>query len=129
MTFSGNTTEKKESIELLKNIRIAICGNLPTTCKALRDMGVSRIDKYDDGINACFRLRRGEEYHMILVYAPQGEGLEAEMPYKVRCDGEWKSVPIKLLNEPACNSALVELEAAVRNIAREQLDCLQESSG
>ena len=66
---------------------------------------------------------------MILVYAPQGEGLEADMPYKVHCDGEWKSVPIKLLNEPACNSALVELEAAVRNIARDQLDCLQKSSG
>jgi len=129
MTFSEDILTKKESIELLKNIRIAICGNLPTTCRALRDMGVSRIDKYDDGINACFKLRRGEKYHMILVYAPQGEGLEAHMPYKIQCDGEWQSVPIKLLNEPACSSALLELESTVRSIAKEQLYCLQENSG
>jgi len=129
MTFSSESLVKKESIELLKDIRIAICGNLPTACKALRDMGVAKIDKFDDGIDACFRLRRGEEYHLILVYAPQAEGIDADMPYKIRCDDGWKSIPIKLLNEPACDSALIELESAVRTIAKAQWGCMQDISG
>jgi len=82
-------------------------------------MGVSHIDKYDDGINACFKLRRGEQYHIILVYAPHGEGLDATMPYKVYHEDEWKTVPIKLLNEPACSSALMELKATVLSIGKE----------
>ena len=85
-------------------------------------MGVTKIDKFDDGIDACFRLRRGEEYHLILVYAPQAEGIDADMPYKIKCDDNWKSVPIKLLSEPACDSALIELESAVRTIAKAQVE-------
>ena len=129
MTFSSEALAKKASIELLKDIRIAICGNLPTACRALRDMGVAKIDKFDDGIDACFRLRRGEQYHLILVYAPQAEGIDADMPYKIRCGGDWQSVPIKLLNEPACSSALIELESAVRIIAKEQCGYMQSGSG
>jgi len=129
MTFSSEALAKKADIEFLKDIRIAICGNLPTACKALRDMGVAKIDKFDDGIDACFRLRRGEEYHLILVYAPQAEGIDADMPYKIRCDDGWKSVPIKLRNEPACDSALIELESAVRTIAKAQSKEVQASSG
>ena len=100
-----------------RSIRVAICGNLPTAKRTLRDLGVSEIDQYDDAINACFKLRSGEVYHLILVYAPQGEGLVAEMPYKIECEGEWLSVPIKLLNEPPCESALFELELALARIA------------
>ena len=129
MTFSNEALAKKESIELLKDIRVAICGNLPTACKALRDMGVAKIDKFEDGIDACFRLRRGEEYHLILVYAPQAEGIDADMPYKIRCGGDWKSVSIKLLNEPACESALIELESTLRLIAKAQSEGVQISSG
>jgi len=51
------------------------------------------------------------------------------MPYKIRCDDGWKSVPIKLLNEPACDSALIELESAVRTIAKAQSKEVQASSG
>lgn len=120
MVLSRNALDKKENIRLLENIRIAVCGSLPTACRALRDIGVSQIDTYEDALSACFKLRCGEKYHLILVYAPQGEGLDADMPYKVRCEGEWQSVPIKLLNEPACESALIELESAVRIIAKEQ---------
>ena len=129
MIFSNEALAKKASIELLKDIRIAICGNLPTACKALRDMGVAKIDKFDDGIDACFRLRCGEEYHLILVYAPQAEGIDADMPYKIRCDDDWKSVPIKLLNEPACDSALIELKSAIRIIAKKQTEDVCNDSG
>jgi len=102
-------------------LQVAVCGNLPTACRVLRDLGVSKIDKYDDAINACFRLRQGEKYHLILVYAPQGEGLVAEMPYKIECDGDWQSVPIKLLNEPPCPSAIIELELALDRLANESV--------
>lgn len=129
MNFSEEALEKKKSIELMKDIRIAICGDLPSACKTLRDMGVSHIDKYDDALDACFKLRSGEEYHLILVYAPQGEGLDADMPYKITCDDEWKKIPVKLLNEPACESALFELESTVRTIAKERMEYLSEDCG
>ena len=120
MTCISDAMEMKESIELVKNIRVAVCGNLPSACKALRDAGVVHIDKFDDAVSVGFKLRQGEEYHLILVYAPQGEGLDADMPYKVKLKGEWKTVPVKLLNEPACDSALIELQSTVRCIAKKQ---------
>lgn len=95
----------------LRSLRIAVCGELPTACRALREMGISQIDKFDDALNVCFKVRNGEKYYLILVYAPQGEGLNADMPYKIHCENEWQSVPVKLLNGPACSSALVELES------------------
>ena len=97
--------------------------------KSIIMKGSAKIDKFDDGIDACFKLRRGEEYHLILVYAPQAEGIDADMPYKIRCDDDWKSVPIKLLNEPACDSALIELESTVRLIAKAQSEDVQIKSG
>lgn len=120
MTCISDDMGIKESIELVKGIRVAICGSLPSACKALRDAGVVQIDKYDDAVSVGLKLRQGEEYHLILVYAPQGEGLDAEMPYKVKLKGEWKTVPVKLLNEPACESALIELQSTVRCIAKKQ---------
>ena len=102
----------------MKHLRVAICGELPTACRILREMGISQIDKYDDAIGACFRMRGKEPYHLILVYAPQGEGLVAEMPYKIELEGAWQRVPVKLLNEPPCESAIFELELAVRRIAK-----------
>ena len=129
MIYGNDTIAKKECSQLLKNIRIAVCGELPTACRALREMGISQIDKYDDALNVCFKVRNGEKYHLILVYAPQGEGLDADMPYKIRCDDEWQSVPVKLLNEPACSSALIELRSAVCTIANTHPDCLQINSG
>lgn len=129
MTMNGNSPALKESFELVKNIRIAICGHLPEACRALRDIGVMHIDKYEDAVDLGFRLRNGDVYHLVLVYAPQGEGLNAEMPYKIHCGGEWKSVPIKLLNEPCCNSALIDLVSTVRHIARQESEYLYGNSG
>lgn len=103
----------------LEKMRIAVCGELPTSCKMLRDMGISRIDRYNDALELALDLRSGTEYHLILVYAPQGEGLDTDFPYKQHLKGEWKSVPVRLLNEPACHSALVELKLAVNTIAKE----------
>ena len=118
MTFSTDAQAIKKRIELVKNIKVAICGELNHACKSLRDFGVVKIDKYGDAVDLSFALRKGEEYHLVLVYAPQGEGINADMPYKIRCEGEWKSVPIKLLNEPACDAAIVDLTATVYAIAK-----------
>lgn len=104
---------------MMKKIKIAVCGNLATVCTALRKHGISKIDKYNDAVELAFKLRQGEEYHMILVHAPHGEGLtDAEYPYKSE-DGEWKTVPLRLLDEPACHSAILELLTAVNTIAKE----------
>ena len=109
---------RRERARLVKDVRVAVCGDLRTACTKLRDLGVRHIDRYDDAINVCFKLRGGTCYHLMLVYAPQGEGVVAQMPYKCNDGGEWQSIPIKLLNEPACHSALVELESAVLAIGR-----------
>lgn len=109
---------RRERARLVSGVRVAVCGDLRTACTKLRDLGVSQIDKFDDAINVCFKLRGGEKYHLMLIYAPQGEGVVAQMPYKCNDGGEWQSIPVKLLNEPACHSALVELESAVLAIGR-----------
>lgn len=44
---------------MLNGMRVAVCGDLPTTCDALRKEGVSQIDTCVDGINLWFRRRKG----------------------------------------------------------------------
>ena len=82
---------------MLSEMRVAVCGDLPTLCNMLRKEGVSRIDRYADSIDLSVRLRRGEKYHLILVHAPQGAGLgTTEYAYKTALDGDWLSVPVRL---------------------------------
>ena len=54
----------------LLRIYVAVCGELPTACDYLLSLGVVNIDKYTDAVNL-----RQDKYDLILVYAPQGEGL------------------------------------------------------
>ena len=104
---------------MLSEMKIAVCGELPTTCKALRRAGISRIDRYADSIDLSVRLRRGEKYHLILVHAPQGAGLGAtEYAYKTELDGDWLSVPVRLMNEPAYPSELSEVKVTLRSMAK-----------
>lgn len=113
----------------LGDLRVAVCGKLDTACKTLREEGIYKIDKYQDALDLAFNLQKGMEYHLILVYAPQGEGLDTDYPFKSKPENEWKIVPVKLLNEPACHSALVELKSVIRIIAKEQLNYVQDESG
>ena len=92
-------------------VRVAICGALPTAYEYLLRCGVVRIDQYHDATE----IPREALYHLILVYAPQGEGLLNTVYNCGNQDGS--AVPIRLLNEPACSSALIELKSAVRRIA------------
>ena len=96
-----------------KNIRVAVCGELPTACDYLLQNGVVMIDQYLDATE----IRRETEYHLILIHAPCAEGLlntqySRSDLYEV---GE-SPIPIRLLGEPCCKSALVELKSTIRRI-------------
>ena len=97
----------------LPQIRVAICGNLPTAYNFLLENGVVNIDKYMDATE----IQNENSYHLILVYAPQAEGL-LNTQYSISDFFEQgiRSIPIRLLNEPCCKSALVELESTLRRI-------------
>lgn len=94
-----------------KNIRVAVCGELPTACDFLLQNGVVHIDKYLDAAE----ILEETAYHLILIYAPQAEGLLNTI-YVKKSNHADVSIPIRLLNEPCCHSALLELKSVIRRI-------------
>ena len=105
-------------------IRVAVCGDLPTACDHLLKNGVVKIDQYMDATEI------GDEsaYHLILIYAPQAEGLlNTQYTRGDFFEEGFRCIPIRLLNEPCCSSALIELESTVRRIAK-RLKQVQSSS-
>ncbi|MBQ7011332.1 MAG: hypothetical protein IJN63_06465 [Clostridia bacterium] len=103
----------------MDNVRVAICGKLDTAHAMLVKEGVKQIDSYSDALDLAYNIRSGEEYHLILVYSPQGEGLmDTEYSFGYGDNGQRCSVPVRLLNEPACHSALLELKSTVHGISK-----------
>ena len=103
---------------MTREIKVAVCGELPTACAALRKEGIAQIDHYNDSLDLAMNLRKGILYHLILVHAPLGEGLsEMTYPYKVQLQGDWQTVPRRMLGEPACASVLSELCETVHAMA------------
>ena len=102
-------TKRTKETEMLRNVKIAVCGNLPTVCEYLTRQGVINIDKYTDAVD----IRRESDYHLILVYAPQAEGMLGTF-YQMKD----KVVPIRMLNEPCCHGILSEIKLTVYNLAR-----------
>ena len=96
----------------LREVRVAVCGELPTACEYLHKLGIIHIDRYTDAVN----IGKESDYHMILVYAPQGEGLFDT--YHISKGNDAQSIPIRLLNEPCCHSALLEMKMMILNIAK-----------
>ena len=104
--------QNSELLALLRRVHVAVVGELPTVCDYLWKHGIIHIDKYADAVN----IRRESDYHLILVYAPQAEGL---LNTFVQGGGmSPSSVPIRLLNEPACHAILVEIRMTLEDIAR-----------
>ncbi|MBQ8731827.1 MAG: hypothetical protein IJY82_03265 [Oscillospiraceae bacterium] len=102
---------------LLSNIRVAVCGELPTTCNYLLRQGVVKIDQYLDATEIADEAA----YHLILIYAPHAEGIfDTVYERKTKSGNGNATVPIRLLNEPACDSALIELRSTLRRIASTQ---------
>lgn len=99
---------------MTNEIRVAVCGNLPTACDFLLREGVTRIDVYADAAD----ITEETYYHLILIYAPSAEGLlnTAYAPGTLFEAGT-QTIPIRLLNEPCCHSALMELKSTIRRIA------------
>lgn len=103
---------------MLKNIRVAVCGELPTACDYLLSLGVVQIDHYLDATE----IPEESDYHLFLIYAPQAEGLLNTL-YASGTGGEDECyVPIRLLKEPCCHSALLELKCMIRQIEKKLLD-------
>ena len=77
---------------------IAVCGELPTACDHLRQNGIVWREQFLD--------------------ATLGEGLiNTSYSYRKHLHENWVSVPVRMLDEPACHSALVELTTTLRNLA------------
>ena len=96
-----------------RNIKVAICGNLPTAYDYLLRQGVVQIDQYEDAAE----LPEETAYHLILIYAPGGEGILDTVYSRKTVSGKGDAIiPIRLLNEPACHSALLELKSMIRRI-------------
>ena len=97
-----------------QNVKVAICGKLPTTYNYLLRHGVVQIDQYEDATE----LPEETAYHLILIYSPGGEGILDTVYSRKTISGKGNAtVPIRLLNEPACDSALVELKSMIRRIS------------
>ncbi|MBQ8449229.1 MAG: hypothetical protein IJX27_09920 [Clostridia bacterium] len=104
---------KKETYTTdFSSLCVAVCGELPTACDHLLSLGIVKIDKFTDAVNL-----NENDYDLILVYAPQGEGL---MSTWVSSSGTEKLIPLRLLAEPPCHSALVELNSKLRRILKEK---------
>lgn len=98
-----------------RNVKVAVCGHLPTACDYLLSHGVVHMDHYDDATE----LVDETAYHLILIYAPNAEGILNTVYSRGASSGdEMTEVPIRLLNEPACQSALSELKSIVRRISQ-----------
>jgi hypothetical protein len=99
---------------MTRHVRVAVCGHLPTACDFLLRQGVVQIDQYEDAAE----LTDETAYHLILIYAPNAEGILNTVYSQTHASGKEKAtVPIRLLNEPACNSALLELRSMIRRIS------------
>lgn len=99
-----------------RNVRVAICGKLPTTYNYLLKQGMVQIDQYEDATE----LLEETTYHLILIYAPGGEGILDTVYSRKTVSGKGDAtVPIRLLNEPACDSALIELKSIIRRIEKQ----------
>lgn len=101
---------------MTRSVKVAVCGHLPTACDYLLKTGLVNMEFFTDAT----QLPGEANYNLILVYAPQGEGL-LNTRYSCKASettGE-TSIPIRLLNEPCCKSALLELKSMVRRISAE----------
>lgn len=101
---------------MTRQVRVAVCGHLPTACDYLLRQGVVQIDQYVDAAE----LADETAYHLILIYAPNAEGILNTVYAQTHASGKKETtVPIRLLNEPACDSALLELRSVIRRIISE----------
>lgn len=110
------TARKRRGIEKPKTgktMKIAVVGNLPTAVKVIRN-------EYDDV--QFFNYERAtdmplvdHDYDLVLVQSYAGEGLGIrELTYTGRVGDDKVEIPVRLLHEPPCESAEIELAVFIR---------------
>ena len=99
---------------------------LPVTEQAVYGVGESRE-------NACFHSGtnprvfdylgahpQANGHILFRIYAPNAEGILNTVYSGCSAKGDGVTVPIRLLNEPACDSALKELRSIIRRISKHE---------
>lgn len=96
-----------------KRMRIAIIGNLPTAEKIVREAyGNVQIAHFERGSDYAFVP---EKFDLVLVKSYEGEGLGLMgLACNYPVDGEYITVPVRLLDEPPCRSAEAELATLIK---------------
>ncbi len=109
-------TARRKRLEPIQNgekMRIAIIGDLPTAEKiACEAYGNVQITHYERGSDYAFVP---EKFDLVLVKSYEGEGLGLlGLTCNYPVDGEYITVPVRLLDEPPCRSAEAELATLIK---------------
>lgn len=100
-------------------VNIAVCGCFIHAMEYLRGKSDLKIDCYDDGAALALEMMlHRKKYDLILVHAPCGEGI---FPLYFSY-GEMERCPVRLLDDPMCMAARIELEMLIKEI-REAAQC------
>lgn len=97
-----------------QQIRVAVCGELPTACNYLLKLGVVQIDRFNDATE----IAEETDYNLVLIYAPQAEGFLNTVCLRGAGHESGEGIPVRLLNEPCCHSALLELKSTIRRMEK-----------
>lgn len=102
----------------IENIKVAVCGTLPSACRFLGKKGIYQIDRYNDAADIAMNLNfKNFEYDLILVYAPFGDGLIFST-YNYTKDNETVSVPLRMIDDLVYSSTECELNVLIDRIAK-----------
>ena len=98
-------------------IQVAVCGNLFSASALLLRLGNVTLRHWEDAAELALCLAAGHiQADLILVYAPAGEGL-FPATFAVR---EGVNIPMRLLDEPLCSSAMAELTMLHKGILQQK---------
>lgn len=100
-----------------KTLRVALFGNVPTAKKIIMQNAPNAVfEQYELGTEPNYDIA----YDLFVVYCPNGEGLDMRgMTCNYIVDGKEVITPVRLLNDPPCNSARFELGFWVREFLKE----------
>ncbi len=73
------------------------------------------------GSTFWFRLRKEKPCHLILIHSQAGSGMTGlHDSYKEQMESDQLSVPVMLVDEPACSGELDHVRIALRSMAKSQ---------
>lgn len=102
---------------MTRDIKVAVCGTLPSACEFLRNKGIYNIDRYYDAADIAANISfKNFEYDLILVYAPYGDGLIFST-FNYTKDQETVSIPLRMIDDLKYSSTICELSVLIDKIA------------